>query len=195
MVGRLSAAVAAATASFGPDDHRSLSARLALGLGLRDRGQDEEAYAELAALATDCARVLGPEQPDTLIARREAGLSCLHLSMSQDADPARLPEAVRRLEEVAEIGQRRHGTTHPDTLDVWLNLSFAYATAKRYKESTRLERVLTGWAQLVADRERELGPDAPDTQLARLRLAGRLGWGERPAAGAAGSAVLGPVGS
>jgi hypothetical protein len=63
------------------------------------------AWAELAAPAEDCAQVLGPEHPDTLIARRETGLSCLHSSMSPgDADPARLAEAVRRLEELASAG-------------------------------------------------------------------------------------------
>jgi hypothetical protein len=178
MIDRLRAAVIAARESFGADDHRTLAARLALGRGFRDRTRDEEAYVELVALADDCARVLGPDHPDTLIARHEAGLSCLHLHMLQvDPDPARLPEAIRRLEEVAAVRERLYGSSHPDTLGVWLNLAYAYGNAQRIAESNALdERILAGWKKVVADRERELGPDAPDTQFARLSLAGRMGW-------------------
>ncbi|MEV6598576.1 tetratricopeptide repeat protein [Actinoplanes sp. NPDC051346] len=94
-----------------------------------------------------------------------------------DRNPARLPEAVRRLKEVAAVRERLYGSAHPDTLGVWLTLSFAYSTAARVTESKALdERIVAGWQQVVADRERELGPDAPDTQFARLHLADCSEW-------------------
>jgi hypothetical protein len=172
MLDRLRVEVSAAEASFGPEDHRTLAARLALGREFRERCRDEEAYAELAPLTDAYTRTLGPEHPDTLIAQHEAALSCYHLHLSQvNPDTARLPEAVRQLEEVAATRDRLFGPAHPDTLAIWTNLAAAYTTAERIAEADALdERLLTGWKQIVANREREHGPNAPDTQYARLRL-------------------------
>ncbi|GIF40412.1 tetratricopeptide repeat protein [Actinoplanes xinjiangensis] len=179
-IDRLRAAVATAEESFGPDDHRTLAARLALGRGFYEVPNEAEAYAELAALADDCTRVLGPEHADTLIAQYEAGMACLGLhTFQRHPDPQRLPEAIGRLEKVAADRERLHGPTHPDTLRTWRNLAHAYSTAERYTESRPLnERILAGWKQLVTDRKRELGPDAPGTQTARMGLAGCLGFQE-----------------
>ncbi|WP_426513423.1 tetratricopeptide repeat protein [Dactylosporangium sp. McL0621] len=173
MLDRLRAAVQAADQAFGPDDHRTLAARLDLGRGFRQRCRDHEAYAELAALADACARALGPEHPFTLTVHHEVALSCYHLHLLQvEPEPGRLPEAVRRLEEVAVTRERLMGPAHPDTLAVWTNLAAAYATAERFAESHALDkRLLAGWTQALAGRERDLGPDAPDTQFARVRLA------------------------
>ena len=91
-----------------------------------------------------------------------------------DPVEAWLPEAVRLLEEVAAARERLYGRSHPDTLDALEKLSFSYGTAQRVAESEALaELIVAGWQQVVADRERQLGPDAPGTQTARLRLAGR----------------------
>jgi hypothetical protein len=39
-----------------------------------------------------------------------------------------------------------------------------------------LERVAAGWEQVVTERESRLGPDEPDTQSARMQLAGAYLW-------------------
>jgi hypothetical protein len=177
MLNRLRAAVRAAEKSFGPDDHRTLAARLALGCGLREHCREEDSYAGLAALADDCERVLGPEHPDTLTARYEAARSCqvLHV-LRVEPDPARLPRAIGWLEEVAAVRERLLGPTHPDTLAAWSLLSQVYATAGRPESAVLDERVMAGLRQVAADRERELGPDDLDTLYARLDVAGRLGF-------------------
>lgn len=175
MLDHLRAAVTAARESFGPDDGRTLAARRALSLGLKDDNRREEAHVELVALAGAYARVLGPEHPDTLSALLDTAVSCLGLHLT-GVDPveAWIPEAVRLFEEVAAARIRLYGGAHADTLDVWERLSFAYTIAERVAESRALEeRIVVGWQQVLTDRERELGPDAPDTQTARLRLANK----------------------
>ncbi|MBW6435490.1 tetratricopeptide repeat protein [Actinoplanes hulinensis] len=173
LLDRLHAAVSDAVRSFGPDDPRTLDARLALGLGFRERGRDDDAYAELAAVARDRARVLGPEHPDTFTARHEAALSRLHTHIcAVEPGPEALPEAVRLLEDVAADRERVLGPDHPDTLAVLLNLGYVYGTAGRFTESAATEaRLLPGWQRAVAEAERTLGPDDPETQFRRLRLA------------------------
>jgi hypothetical protein len=102
MINRLRAAVGAAGRAFGPDDHRTLAARLDLGRGFRECCRDHEAYAELAALTDVCTRVFGREHPFTLTVRHEVALSGYHLHLVEvEPEPGRLAEAVRRLEEVA----------------------------------------------------------------------------------------------
>lgn len=175
MLDRLRAAVTAARESFGPDDGRTLAARRALSRGLQDDDRYEEAHVELVALADDHARIFGPEHPDTLSALLDTAVSSHGLYL-KGVDPvgAWMPEAVRLREQVAAARERLYGGAHPDTLDVWERLSFAYTVTQRVAESQALdERIVAGWRQVLADRERDLGPDAPETQTARLRLANK----------------------
>lgn len=173
MLDELFAAVTTARESFGPVDRRTLAARRVLSRGLQDSNRDEEAHVELVALAGDYARTLGPQHPDTLSALLDTAASCfrLHLMGLEPVDAWRT-EAVRLLQEVAAGRERLYGDAHADTLDVLERLSRTYRIAECVAESQALdERIVAGWQQVLAERERDLGPDAPDTQTARLRLA------------------------
>jgi hypothetical protein len=70
------------------------------------------------------------------------------------------------------------GPAHPDTLVSWASLTLLYSQSGCRDDRGRelLERIAAGWEQVVAERERRLGPDAPETQSARLRLAGTYPW-------------------
>ena len=113
------------------------------------------------ALATQAVSVstahLGPDHPDTLIARG-------NLALSYRA-AGRTGEAIAILERVAADMERLLGPEHHDTLVVRGELGASYWWAGRTGEAIAIEE------RVAADMERLLGPDHPGTLIARGNLA------------------------
>jgi hypothetical protein len=65
------------------------------------------------------------------------------------------------------------GASHPDTLSAWTNLAYAYRSAGRTAEAIPM------YERTLADRERLLGADHPDTKVVRKNLAGLIAKPER----------------
>ena len=133
-------------------------------------------------LIADTERALGPDDPDTLAARNNLA------NAYQTA--GRIDEAIVLHEQVVEGRERTLGPDHPQTVQSRQNLAAAYRAAGRtdgaatYEQSPTdpeavapQEQVLVGpgavvlHEQVLADRERTLGPDDPDTLAARNNLA------------------------
>jgi hypothetical protein len=169
----LEAAVAQWERQAGAGHPATLDARMHLALAYRERGRDEVALAELRQVAALCDETLGTGHPKTLAARHELALSCFHMSIGSD-NPAWLQDAVTTMEQAADGRLSTLGPAHPDTLASWDSLSLLYSQAGQRDDRGRvlLERVAAGWEQIVAERESRLGPDEPDTQFGRMRLAG-----------------------
>ncbi|MEU7868790.1 hypothetical protein [Dactylosporangium sp. NPDC049140] len=164
----LQAAVAALERSHGPDDPHTLRTRIALAEACREAYEYEDPYqqewddagtAELAAAVAGLARTLGPEHPETLVHRRT-----LAVWRSAPFDDASAAELAR----IAEAQERVAGPAHPDTLETWDHVLFR---ARGPGRAALQERIRRGWRQVIADRARDLGPDAPQTSAARRRLA------------------------
>ena len=112
---------------------------------------------ELSAAVEVIEDVLGPDHPDTLIARD-------NLAGAYE-DVGRFDEAIELSERVLAEQERVLGPDHPKTLTVRNNLAGAYHSAGRFDEAIELlERVLVG-------SERVLDPDHPDTLGTRNNLA------------------------
>jgi hypothetical protein len=169
----LEAVVADAERRCGPGDAATLEARMCLALAYRERERDEDAVAELRQVVALREGGLGARDPDTLAARHELALSYFHVSIGND-DAARLAEAITTMELAADGRLSALGPAHPDTLASWACLTGWYSRAGRRDDHGRilLERVATGWEQIVAEQERQLGHDEPETQFSRIKLAG-----------------------
>ena len=120
---------------------------------------DEKAIAIRKQLVADRERVLGPDHPDTLIAK----VKLQELVYMENVIILGLnPEAKKQL---AADCARVLGPNHPDTLSI-LALNQCYSwTGSGECLSMQAER------QLAADCERILGPDHPATRTVRESLA------------------------
>ena len=169
----LEAVLAESERRSGPDHPATLKARVLLALAYRERDRDEEAVAELRRVVTLREGTLGTGHPDTLAARHELALSCFHVSVGND-NPAWLSDAVATMELAADGRLSALGPAHPDTLASWESLAILHSRARRRDDRGRdlRERIAAGWEQVVAEQEQRLGPDEPDTQFSRIRLAG-----------------------
>jgi tetratricopeptide (TPR) repeat protein len=133
-------------------------------------------------LVTDTERVLGPEDPDTLAAQNNLA------NAYQMA--GRIDEAIALHEQVVAGRERVLGPDHPDTVAARNNLAAAYRSAGRTEDGVDYEQsptdpdaivlpepapaglgTIARHEQVLADRERLLGPDDPDTLAARNNLA------------------------
>ncbi|MFM9500056.1 caspase, EACC1-associated type [Streptomyces galilaeus] len=112
-------------------------------------------------LATDSARVLGPDHPDTLHARAVGAIN-----LGKAGEHA---EAARLLAEVAADRARVLGPDHPDTLNARGDYASNVGGTGEHAEAARLH------AELAADRARVLGPDHYSTLLTRHHHAWELG--------------------
>ncbi|MGI5256467.1 protein kinase domain-containing protein [Streptomyces angustmyceticus] len=173
-----------------PDDRRATLAALAgrhtAALDLGRLGRWEEAGAAHRALAAERERLLGPDHPDTLTSRLEAGHALGRLGRSF--------EAHQVYAEVLAGRERALGPDHPDTL------SCRHHVALNLGRLGRLEDCRAMAHEVAGARARVLGAQHADTLATRCELAhvqGRLGlWTEalhtyRDIA-AARAAALGP---
>lgn len=103
------------------------------------------------------ARLLGPDHPDTLLARNNLA------GAYQEA--GRLSDAIPLYEQNLADRARVLGPDHPETLTSRNNLASAYADAGRLQDAVTL------YQQNLTDRTRVLGPDHPHTLQARNNLA------------------------
>lgn len=130
-------------------------------LGKQDEHRDK-AIATRKQLAADRERVLGPDHPDTLIARVRVQ-ELLHvegftsLGISWQAEDQLAADCARVL-----------GPDHPDTLSIW-----ALTQCFRWSGSRREHLNMEAEEQLAADCARVLGPDHPATRTLRRSLDAR----------------------
>ena len=164
--------VAEAERRAGPGDPVTLAARLRLALAYRRAERDKDAVAELRQVVALREACLGAEHPDTLAARHELALSYFHVSIGNG--PAWLSDAVTTMELTADGRLAALGPAHPDTLASWAPLPYWYQLQHRSDDQGRLllERIAAGWEQIVTAQERHPGPDEPETQFSRVKLAG-----------------------
>jgi tetratricopeptide (TPR) repeat protein len=100
---------------------------------------------------------LGPEDPQTLVARVHLALSC--------RAAGRTGEAVTMHEQLVPDMERLLGPDHPDTLIARGNLAASYWSAGRADEAIAMSE------QIITDSERSLGAEHSDTLIARGNLA------------------------
>jgi hypothetical protein len=175
-IAELEAVVADAGRRSGPGDPATLEARMRLALAYREQDRDEDAVAELREVVALREGGLGAGHPDTLAARHELALSYFHVSIGND-DPAWFSDAITTMELAADGRLSALGPAHPDTLAIWACLPFWYSMQGRRDDRGRIlrERIAAGWEQIVAEQERQLGHDEPETQFSRIKLAGAYG--------------------
>src|SRR5258707_6657107 len=169
----LEAVVADAERQSGPGHPATLEARMRLALAYRERERDEDAVAELGQVVALREGGLGAGHPDARAAGQQLGRSYFHLSIGND-DPAWLSDAIATMELAADGRLSALGPAHPDTLASWACLPYWYSRAGRHDDQgpILLERIAAGWEQIVAEQERQLGHDEPETQFSRIKLAG-----------------------
>ncbi|GAA5612655.1 serine/threonine-protein kinase PknD [Streptomyces platensis] len=173
-----------------PDDRRAALAELAgrhtAALDLGRLGRWEEAGEAHRALAAARERLLGPDHPDTLTSRLEAGHALGRLG--------RHFEAHQIYAEVLAGRERALGPDHPDAL------SCRHHVARNLGRLGRLEDCRAMAQEVAAARVRVLGAQHPDTLATYCELAhvlGKLGmWTEAlhtyQEIAAARAATLGP---
>ncbi|MGP8303468.1 tetratricopeptide repeat protein [Streptomyces inhibens] len=148
-----------------PDDRRAALAALAgrhtAALNLGRLGRWEEAGEAHRALAAERERLLGPDHPDTLTSRLEAGRALGSLG--------RHFEAHQTYAEVLAGRERALGPDHPDTLSCRHHVALNLGRLGRLEDCRAMAREVAG------ARARVLGTNHPDTLTTRYELAYILG--------------------
>ncbi|MCC9307345.1 tetratricopeptide repeat protein [Kitasatospora sp. RB6PN24] len=134
------------------------AARLAVRVAaqVHDAGDYEAALALANAAADTSQRLEGPDHPDTLAARHQAGESLQRLG--------RLQQAEDLLRTVLTDRERVLGPDHPDTLLTSVALAMVLFLLSRYAESLTLLR------RAIAGQQRSLGEGAPETLRSRALI-------------------------
>lgn len=127
------------------------------GLSLERNGLASAAIEHFTQVLDQTSAVLGPEHPDTAIARN-------NLAMSYES-AGHVEQSVSLYEAVLADQERLLGPDHPTTLTTRNNLASAYGTAGR------MDRAIALHEAVLADVLRVLGPDNRDTITARNNLA------------------------
>lgn len=148
-------------------DTLTIRASLAASYGATDRTSEAVDLSE--QVLADRERILGSAHPDTLTNRHQ-------LALFYWAE-GRRDEAINLLEHLMADQGRILGSNHRNTRDTRDTLTDCYQQQGRTEDAhSLLERALADEAiaaeqQVLADRERTLGHDHPDTLRARLSLA------------------------
>jgi hypothetical protein len=173
----MQAALAAQEQQLGADDPRTVDSRIRLVEAYEQlpdhddeqRSWEELAAAEMAKAVDSRVRTLGPNHPNTLTIRYKLAFLQYHLTMNDvQHGAAGRADLVAALRGIADDRARVLGPTHPDTLQSWDMLSHHCPEPER---PGLRERVVRGWEQVLAERERRLGPDDPETLAVLLQLA------------------------
>ncbi|WP_410562291.1 tetratricopeptide repeat protein [Amycolatopsis sp. cmx-4-61] len=130
---------------------------LRAGRSMNDVGPVHDAVNYSRRLATDAHTHLGPDHPDTLIARAN-----LAVARRAAGDPA---GAATAFAELLTDQNRVLGHDHPHTFTVRNHLAVSQA------EAGDPAGAATALAELLTDQTRVLGPDHPDTLTTRNNLA------------------------
>ncbi|MGW2011296.1 protein kinase domain-containing protein [Streptomyces nigrescens] len=148
-----------------PDDRRAALAELAgrhtAALDLGRLGRWEEAGEAHRALAAERERLLGPDHPDTLTSRLEAGHALGRLG--------RHFEAHQIYAEVLAGRERALGPDHPDSLSCRHHVAGNLGRLGRLEDSRAMAQ------EVAAARARVLGAQHPDTLATYCELAYVLG--------------------
>jgi hypothetical protein len=144
----------AGTALYHPGAHTVLGRA---GNSLGDSGQVTAARDHYRLLVENTTQYLGPDHPDTLIARND-----LAYWRGEAGDAA---GAVRAFDELLADHVRVLGPDHPETLIVRNNLALWRGEAGDAAGAVR------AFAELLPDRVRVLGPDHPSALRTRHNLA------------------------
>ncbi|MET7718615.1 tetratricopeptide repeat protein [Streptomyces sp. NPDC005407] len=123
------------------------------GRSMRDVGQVSAARDHFAQLADAAHRYLGPDHPDTFVARHHAATA-----QGQAGDPA---GAVNALKDVLQDLLKAQSPEHPETLRV------RYFLAYWQGQAGNMDAPLAAFPRLVDDFKRIFGPTHPDTLTAR----------------------------
>ncbi|QYC41679.1 Tetratricopeptide repeat protein [Nonomuraea coxensis DSM 45129] len=134
-----------------------LALRLWCGRSLHDLAELARAVQLLEATLADCARVLGPDHPHTLVCRTYLAFAC--------REAGDLGRAIPLYEATLADCERLLGADHPDTLMSRNNLSGAYHAAGDWQRAIALLEAT------LADMERVLGVNHPETLALRHNLA------------------------
>ncbi|MGP3750296.1 Serine/threonine protein kinase [Streptomyces sp. LamerLS-316] len=143
-----------------PELLATLASRHSAGLNLGRLGHWEEAGDVHRAVASERARALGADHPDTLASRYEVGFT-----LSRTGRPE---EALREFGRVADGRARTLGPDHPETLAARQETAYVLGQLGRHFEAHQV------YAAVLASRERSMGPDHPDTLRCRHNLAFNL---------------------
>ncbi|MFI0998681.1 FxSxx-COOH system tetratricopeptide repeat protein [Streptomyces galbus] len=151
---------------LGPHHPETLRARNNLADSYSDAGLTQEALELDEQVLADRERLLGADHPDTLTTRSNLAISY--------SDAGRAQEALELRERVLADRERVLGPDHPDTLTSRSNLAHSYRAAGLVgfgRAAPRVDEAVALDERVLADRERLLGPDHPDTVRARGSLA------------------------
>ena len=124
----------------------------------------------LESTLTDAERILGPDHPDTLTSRNNLADAYQSAGRLDRGDPP-----VRAHPRRSRAGPRRRPPRHPDLAQ----------QPRRRLPSRRgdLDEAIPLYERTLADRERVLGADHPDTLTSRNNLAGAYESAGRPGRG------------
>jgi tetratricopeptide (TPR) repeat protein len=151
-----------------PDDEQAvLRWRMRRAAALRFLGRYHDAAAEYREVLDAELRVLGPDHPDTLAARREFA-AVLN-------DQGKPTEAETELRQVLDAQMRIRGPDHPETVRTRYDIAVALGQQGKATEAEAEFR------QVLHTELRVLGPDHPDTLVTRFDIARMLGRQGKPA--------------
>lgn len=165
----------------GDEDPTTLAVLAALGAAYGEAGLLGDAVALKEHVLASRERVLGPLHPDTVSSRN--GLAIAYDAVGRTAESLVLQERAaaefRPADDADEPGFFRPGRSapttptdgdhpdgdHPDALTLRANLASTYAETGRAAEAVPIQE------EVLAARERVLGPDHRDTLWSRMQLA------------------------
>ncbi|MGO8673699.1 MAG: tetratricopeptide repeat protein [Capsulimonadaceae bacterium] len=152
----LDRAAAKIEGKFNQQPEVEASIRTTIGRAYESLGVYPEARRQLERALELRRRVLGNENPQTLVTARYLGVVAL--------DQDKYAEAEALDSQVVEIARRVLGPEHPDTLRAMKDLTASYIRQRKFAEAEALN------SQVVEIARRVLGPEHPDT----LRAIGDL---------------------
>lgn len=160
----------------GDEDPTTLAVLAALGAAYSEAGLLGDAVALKEQVLASRERVLGPLHPDTVSSR--TGLAIAYAAVGRTAEALVLQERAvtefRPADDPDEPGPfgpgrstpaRPADSDHPDALIVRANLAHTYTETGRAAEALPIQE------EVLAARERVLGPDHRDTLWSRMQLA------------------------
>jgi tetratricopeptide (TPR) repeat protein len=152
---------------IGHDHPDTLASQNNLAATYQDAGRTAEAILLFRLALAAKERELGADHPSTL--------NSLGNLAAAYRDVGRMAEAVPLFEQTLAGRERSLGPDHPDTLRSRNNLAAAYREASNiaaaYREAGHADEAIPLLEQILAGRERLLGPDHPDTLRSRNNLA------------------------
>ncbi|MEV0191747.1 tetratricopeptide repeat protein [Kitasatospora purpeofusca] len=159
----------------GDEDPTTLAVLAALGAAYSEAGLLGDALALKEQVLASRERVLGPLHPDTVSSR--TGLSIAYGALGRTTEALALQERAAAEFRPADdsdkpgfFGRSRSAPAapadgdHPDAMTVRANLAHVYTETGRAAEAIPVQE------EVLAARERVLGPDHPDTLWSRMQL-------------------------